>query len=246
MNKQIILVIFSACLYLSAFSQERFIVKGKIEFEKKVNMHKRMGDGMWAEQMKSKLPQFSTTYYDLRFNEHESTYRIGKDAGDDPWKKMWGGGDEDNDITYNNYDSGHTVTTKQVFEKLYRLDDSLLNIEWKITNDTRTIAGFECRKAVGRFFDTLYVVAFYTEEIVTPAGPGNYTGLPGMILGLAFPRFSTTIFATKVELTTLKPTELVAPSKGKKIKRNDMYAQVKAATKNWGDDWQKYYWQAVL
>ena len=201
---------------------------------------------MWADEMKRKLPQFSTTYYDLRFNEHTSTYRIGREAGDDPWKRMWGGGDEEDNVTYNNYDSGHTITTKQVFEKLYRLDDSLLNIEWKITNDTRTIAGFECRKAVGKFFDSLYVVAFYTEEITAPAGPGNYNGLPGMILGIAFPRFYTTIFATKLELTLPKPTELAPSAKGKKVTRKDMFAQVKDATKNWGDEWQKYFWQSVL
>lgn len=230
----------------TAIAQTQFITSGKIEFEQKVNMHKRVGDGMWADEMKRKLPQFSTTYYDLRFNEHASTYRIGREAGDDPWKRMWGGGDEENNVVYNNYDSGHTITTKQVFEKLYRLDDSLLNIEWKITNDTRTIAGFECRKAVGKFFDSLYVVAFYTEEIVAPAGPGNYNGLPGMILGIAFPRFYTTIFATKLELTIPKPTELAPSAKGKKITRKDMFAQVKDATKNWGDEWQKYFWQSVL
>ncbi len=231
----------------SADAQTQFISTGKIEFEQKVNMHKRVGDGMWADEMKRRLPQFSTTYFDLRFNEHESTYKIGKEVGDDPWKKMWGGGDEDNDITYNNYDSGHTITTKQVFEKLYRLDDSLMNIEWKIGNDTRDIAGFTCRKAVGKFFDSLYVVAFYTEEILCPAGPGNYHGLPGMILGIAIPRFSTTVFATKLELTALKPTEIAPSPKGKKVSRNDMFAQVKEVFKRWdSDQWQKYFWQTVL
>jgi len=245
--KRIFLIILPIFLFLITSAQTQFINSGKIEFEQKVNMYKRIGDGMWADQMKSKLPQFSTTYYDLRFNEHESTYRVGKEAGDDPWKKVWGGSDEDNNITYNNYDSGHTITTKQIWERLYRLDDSLLNIEWKITNDTRTIAGFECRKAVGRFFDTLYVVAFYTEEIISPAGPGNYHGLPGMILGVAIPRFSTTIFATKLELSTPKPAELAPLNKGKKVTRSEMFAQIKEVfTRYSSNEWQKYFWQAVL
>ena len=130
---------------------------------------------------------------------------------------------------------------------MYRLDDSLLNIEWRITNDTRTIAGFECRKAVGRFFDTLYVVAFYTEEIIAPAGPGNYNGLPGMILGVALPRFSTTIFATKLELSTPKSAELAPLNKGKKVTRVEMFAQIKEVfTRYSSNEWQKYFWQAVL
>lgn len=232
-------------LAVKANAQTQFITTGKIEFEKKVNMHKRIGDGTWADEIKNKLPQFSTSYFDLRFNGHASTYKAGRET-DDPWKNFWGSDGGDDDIIYNNYDSSKTITTKQVFEKLYRVDDSLLNIEWRITNDTRTIAGFECRKAVGRFYDSLYVVAFYTEEIVTPGGPGNYCGLPGMILGLAFPRFFTTIFATKLELTGFKPNEIIPPVKGKKTNRKEMFAQVKEATKNWGDEWQKYYWQAVL
>lgn len=227
-------------------AQTQFITSGVIEFEKKVNMHKRLGDNSWADQLKSKLPQFSTSYFDLRFKDNESTFRPGKETADDPWKKVWGDNASDDDMIYNNFDSGRSISTKQVFEKLYRVDDSLLNIEWKITNDTRTIAGFECRKAVGKFYDSLYVVAFYTEEIVTPGGPGNYNGLPGMILGLAFPRFFTTIFATKLELTPPKPNEFKPPVKGKKTSRSEMLAQVKEATKNWGDEWQKYFWQAVL
>lgn len=244
--KRFFLLILSACFFLASNGQTQFITSGKIEFEKKVNMHKRLGNGSWADQLKDKLPEFSTSYYDLIFNSHASTFKSGREAGDDPWKKFWGGGDEEDDIIYNNYDSTRTVTTKRVFEKLYRIDDSLVNIEWRITNDTRTIAGFECRKAVGRFYDSLYVVAFYTEEIVTPGGPGSYTGLPGMILGLAFPRFFTTIFATRLELVTLKPNDLVPPAKGKKTSRTEMFTQVKAATKDWGDEWQKYFWQAVL
>jgi GLPGLI family protein len=226
-------------------AQTQFITSGKIEFEKKVNMYKRIGDNSWLDQIKDRLPQFSTTYYDLRFNEHASTYKSGKET-EDPWKNFWGSGDDDEDVIVNNYDSARTITSKHVFEKLFRVDDSLLNIEWKITNDTRTIAGFECRKAVGRFYDSLYVVAFYTEEIVTPGGPGNYCGLPGMILGLAFPRFFTTIFATKLELTSPKPAEFNVPVKGKKATRTEMFAQVKESTKTWGDEWQKYFWQAVL
>lgn len=243
--KRLTFLILMTAFCLPGFCQTQFIVKGKIEFEKKVNMYKNMGDGIWAEQMKGKMPEFQTTYYELRFDGHQSTYKNGKET-DDPWKKMWGGEQGTEDVIYNNYDSGKTISLKQVFEKNYLIVDSLIKIDWRITNDTRKIAGFECRKAVGRLFDTLYVVAFYTDEILTPGGPANYTGLPGMILGIGFPRFYTTIFATKLELAEVKPTDLAAPTKGKKTNWADMFTQVKSATKDWGKDWQKYFWQSVL
>jgi GLPGLI family protein len=36
------------------------------------------------------------------------------------------------------------------------------NYQWRITDETRTIAGFECKKAVTKICDSVYVVAFYT------------------------------------------------------------------------------------
>ena len=243
---QILAVLFSG---MQAMAQTQFIPKGKIEFEKKINMYKLMGDNSWTEQIKSKMPEFRTSYSDLVFDEHQSVYKNGREVADDPWKKMWGQDMGDENVVYNNYDSSQTKTMKQVFEKMYRIEDSLTKIEWKLTSDTRKIAGFECRKAIGKMYDTLYVVAFYTDEIPTPGGPEIYAGLPGMILGIGFPRFSTTIFATKVELTTPKPAELAAPVKGKKINRTDLFSQVKTAMKDWGNDEnekQKNFWQVVL
>ncbi|HSR40342.1 MAG TPA: GLPGLI family protein, partial [Phnomibacter sp.] len=120
--------------------------------------------------------------------------------------------------------------------------------EWRITDETRTIAGFDCRKAVGKMFDSLYVVAFYTDQIVTPAGPEQYNGLPGTILGLAFPRFYTTWFATKVELVQPKPDELKPPvAKATKINRKELMARV-VNVFEWGseEERQKNFWNTVL
>lgn len=230
---------------IGAFAQTQFIEVGYIEFEKKVNMHKNLGNDTWAESMKSRLPQFSTTYYDLRFNKMVSSYKVGREV-EDPWKKMWGGQQDLEDIVRNDYENLLTVSQKQVFEKTYLLTDSLVNVEWRITDETRDIAGFECRKAVGRLYDSIYVVAFYTPQIITPGGPGNFNGLPGMILGLAIPRFSTTLFATKLVLTTPTEKDLALPTKGKKATRTEMQAQVKEAVKRWGDNWQKEYYSQIL
>ena len=88
-------------------------------------------------------------------------------------------------------------------------------MDWRITGERRTIAGFECHKAVGRIMDSVYVVAFYTDQIVTNGGPESFNGLPGMILGLAIPRINTTWFATKIEAIEISPLDIAAPKKGK-------------------------------
>jgi GLPGLI family protein len=83
-------------------------------------------------------------------------------------------------------------------------------------HDVRQIAGYECRKAIAIINDTVSVVAFYTDEILLKGGPEGFTGLPGMILGLAIPRYNTTLFATKVEAKNVPILTIAPPAKGKR------------------------------
>jgi len=99
------------------------------------------------------------------------------------------------------------------------LTDSIRKIEWRITNDTRDIAGFECHKAVGKILDSVYIIAFYTDQITTSGGPLSYCNLPGMVLGVAIPRCNLTIFATKVEFTEPRPEKLMPPIPKGKMKK---------------------------
>lgn len=115
------------------------------------------------------------------------------------------------------------MANRQTIKKISELDDfavysdSIKKIKWKIQNETRKIAGFDCRKAIGRIQDSVYVVAFYSAEIIPQGGPELFTGLPGMILGIAIPRWHTTWFATKVEIAQIDES-LIEPPSGKKGK----------------------------
>lgn len=140
----------------------------------------------------------------------------------------------DKNIVYNDYRKGTTITQKPVFEETFLIEDSLLNIRWKLTADTRTIAGFDCRKAIGFIDDTLAVFAFYTDEILVNGGPEGIHGLPGMILGVGIPRLHTTWFATRVEVNGVSTNNLTPATKGKKVDRKKMIAALDDVLKNWG------------
>ena len=140
-----------------------------------------------------------------------------------------------------------TVSTqREVFENTYLIKDSLRNLEWRITDETREIAGFECRKAVTKICDSVYVVAFYTDQIAVSSGPENFGGLPGMILGLAVPRLYTTWFATKLELTEPTIAQLNPVQKGKKVNWNQLYVELKKGFKDWGKEANKRLWIVSL
>jgi GLPGLI family protein len=220
-----------------------FIDKGLIEYEVKVNNHKALGNGTWAEMMKDKFPKLSTSYYQLTFNTDKSIYLFNRK--DEKTKMPWGNEGEDN-VWYNDYEKGGFVQQKSVFGDTYILTDSLVKIDWRMTNETREIAGFNCRKAVGKIFDSVYVFAFYTDEITVSGGPMGLHGLPGMILGVTIPRMFSSWVATKVEVNGVNYSTINAPTKGKKKKAKELQETAVKVTKDWGDWGQHAVWDIFL
>jgi GLPGLI family protein len=149
-------------------------------------------------------------------------------------------------IVFHDLDKQQDISLKKVFESNFLVQDSVRKIKWQITFDKRTIAGFECRKAVAIIMDSIYVVAFYTDEIATSGGPESFNGLPGMILGIAIPRINTTWFATKLELVSVKPEDITPPKKGKKVSNKELMAQLQTAMKDWGKFGKRNIWHVML
>jgi GLPGLI family protein len=237
-------IIVLAALFISfkSFSQV-FISKGMVEYEVKVNNHKSFGEGIWADMMKDRLPKFSTSYYQLTFDNDKSVYQFSKK--DEAAKLPWGG-DKEEDFWFNDYGNFSYVQQKGVFGETYILKDSLLNIKWKISNESREIAGFNCRKATGIIFDSVYVFAFYTDEITVSGGPMSLHGLPGLILGVTIPRMFSSWVATRVQVNAVDEKKIVAPKKGKQEKASQLKETVLKATKDWGTYGQQAVWNIFL
>ena len=101
-------------------------------------------------------------------------------------------------VLYQNLKSNQAEVQVELDDK-YILKDSLTNITWRFTDEYRNIAGFECRRVNGATADSLYLVAFYTDQIPVSGGPALSHGLPGMILGLAIPEMHIQYWATKID-----------------------------------------------
>lgn len=67
------------------------------------------------------------------------------------------------------------------------------------------------------------VTAWYTPQIPVNQGPGDYWGLPGLILEVNSGR--TTILCTKIEINPKDKVDLKAPSKGRTVTKEE-YAQI--------------------
>ena len=231
-------IIFSA-LIINA--QPVFISKAKIEFERKVNSWASLPATM-ADEFKKVIPQFKTDYFNYEFDNNKAIYQIGKESDS---KNMFGAPANDN-IVFTDLTSRKYVAFKNVFEKSYLIEDSLRNATWKITGEIRDIAGFKCRRATTILFDSVFVVAFYTDEILISGGPESFHGLPGMILGLVINRLHTSWYATKVEVNSVNDNDITPPVKGKKITNAELMQILQGSFTMWGSYAERNIWAIMI
>lgn len=154
--KKILAIAFLFCAF-SAGAQTTFLNQVSIEFEKRVAVWPLLKEIQpeWFERSKDNRPQETFTYFNFTGDANHSLYKQTKAAVIPRGK--WFDPFADNNVVYNNYKTGTTTAQKPIYEETYLVEDSLLKIKWKITPDTRTIAGFDCRKAVGILYDTIAV-----------------------------------------------------------------------------------------
>ncbi|WP_245586404.1 GLPGLI family protein [Olivibacter sitiensis] len=243
----VVLMLLNASAHKLMAQNARFLFSGNITYEKRVNMYaklKKAADeeqGTWYQeiydQYRKNQPQFATVNNTLSFNRNVLLYQpvAGQPENrnsffSDPSVTM-------RNTIFTNLDEKMSVSQKAVFEETYLLKDSLRKIVWKITDETREIAGYDCRRANALVMDSIYVVAFYTDQIPVSGGPESFTGLPGMILGLALPHENTTWFATRVEDVVVPAANITAPSprKAKTVNREQLTTTLQSVLSNWGN-----------
>ena len=237
------------CAMLAAHAQ--FTTAGKIEYERRVNIYAQMkemeedGGNPFIEQMKSRIPKYNSTYFDLVFDTARSIYKPGREVENNVFK-MFGGGPATSNIILTDFAANTIRANKKIFDQKFYVQDSIRKIDWQVKDEIRTIANFKCHKAVGKICDSVYVVAFYTEDIIVSGGPEMFGGLPGMIMELAIPRLHCTWTADKIELIQPLETEFVVPDKGKKVTEKELYETVKSSFKDWGKMAARNIWWTVL
>jgi GLPGLI family protein len=243
-----IITITVSCLLLSASVSAQFTTQGYIEFERKVNVHRQFDDmqqGPWIERMKSQIPKFVSSYFDYYFTSEKTIYKPGRET-ENPIKMFGGGSPASKNSVLTNFLTDSVIAEKQVFEQGFLVQAPIRKMKWKLDSEVRTIAGYTCRKALGIICDSVYVVAFYTEDIQTTGGPEMFAGLPGMILEIAVPRLYTTWVATKVQLQAPKETDFVKPQKGKKVSPEELQKTIFSSMKDWGNFASRNVWWVTI
>ena len=217
-------IIFAVLLIgYSAKCQFHFVEKGRIVFERKINTYAILPAFViesniapaaelkaYIQNFRSDNPQFWTDSFQLVFDGGRTVYGpIGKVSN-----FLHGVGipvSNENKV-YSDLSNATFVAEKLAYNEAMVVKDTIPKIRWKLTSETREIAGYECRRANALIMDSLYVVAFYTDAIKTKGGPESFSGLPGAILGVVLPHYHISYFATKVEVMDTVPAAAMLPT----------------------------------
>ena len=222
----------------------KLVLNGTIEYTKTINIHaitkQEMGPKpdaltvqMFDEYKKTK-PQFINLKSTLVFDKGKTLF-----TPIPPTERIYTlqnnpMGTQFNKV-YTDQSKKAVTIAKQIYADEVLVQDSARKVTWRLTNETREIAGYTCRRANGLFMDSISVVAFYTDKIRVSGGPESFSGLPGMILCLVVPHENVRFDATKVTVNTADAAKIVPPaSKSKPITYKQLDALLQGMVKNWG------------
>lgn len=189
-GKRILLLVLLACAQ-QAYAQ---IQSGRIVFERKTNLMKRFKDskpGSWLnDKNKIKIDEF-----ELFFNDTLSVFRPIEVEGKE--EMSWA---TNKNTVQQDLKKEQRISVYAIWGENMYVVDSLKKRTWKITESTRKIGKYECRKALWEVNDSTRIYAWYTDEIIPSVGPETFNGLPGAILGLATEDGGVIYFAKSVEV----------------------------------------------
>lgn len=215
------------------FAQQK---EGKITYEMKVDMYRRIP----AEnaEMRAMVPQFRTSKFELQYADNQSIYRakeeeqdITNDNGGQRIVIRMGGSPDD--LSYKNFKTQTLTDYRDFMGTQYLISGNSNNLTWKLEEGTRTIMGYNCKKATSKNSRGSEIVAWYAEEIQVPSGPDQYCGLPGMVLAVDINKGESVFIASSIEKTA-NIKDIKEPTKGKKITYEEFVKMVRAANANGG------------
>ena len=239
------LVIVMTLLWVVKVDAQEYIGEATYKSKRKLDIKldsTQVDTGMHQQMMEMLKKQFEKTYV-LTFNREESIYKEEESLAPPQPQGMQvvmvstGG----SDVLYKNTKEKRFTNQNESFSKLFLIKDDLKDIEWKLESDTKNIGEYTCFKAITTReiediqsgvsingdkdlsrdenekpkMKEITITAWYTPQIPVNTGPGNYHGLPGLILEVN--DGSSTVICSKIVINPKNAAEIVEPKKGKEL-----------------------------
>jgi len=199
------------------------------------------------KQIKARLKNRLEKTYILTFNKQESMFledeKIDAISGaTDSWGGYFSRGDQ-----YRNTKEGQLVQSQEFYGKRFLVKDDVYRIKWEMGTETKKIGQYTCYKAMAIVptteiawynfswsdlrpakkneetgevdIKTTTLEAWYSPEIPVSHGPGEFWGLPGLILEVS--AGDTVILCSEVSINSGEKIKIQAPSRGQEITKKE-------------------------
>ena len=229
-----------ASFMLIAFSAQGQMKEGKVVYEQTMQMG-RIED----PEIAARLPKERKENFELIFGNNQSLWQVLPNTEGTDNNTVSGPGfvirmAGNNDITYFDFTKGRRIDQREMFDREFIVEDTIMKLKWKLTGETKTILNYQVQKAVAERLgrrsimsmengemkrqevaDTSYITAWFTTNIPVPVGPQEFQGqLPGLILELNMNNgrivYKAVEVSPKVNLASIKE-----PRGGKKMSSDE-------------------------
>lgn len=229
-----------ASFMLIAFSAQGQMKEGKVVYEQTMQMG-RIED----PEIAARLPKERKENFELIFGNNQSLWQVLPNTEGTDNSTVSGPGfvirmAGNNDITYFDFIKGRRIDQREMFDREFIVEDTIMKLKWKLTGETKTILNYPVQKAVAERLgrrsimsmengemkrqevaDTSYITAWFTTNIPVPVGPQEFQGqLPGLILELNINNgrivYKAVEVSPKVNLASIKE-----PRGGKKMSSDE-------------------------
>tara|TARA_B110000046_G_scaffold169398_1_gene188485 strand:+ start:574 stop:1410 length:837 start_codon:yes stop_codon:yes gene_type:complete len=197
-----------------------------------------MSDDM-KKQLQARLQKMNQKTFILNFDQKTSTYKE-ETTLDVPKPQVGGGnivmmsfgGSGNGSVYFKNIKEKRFTNQTEIMGKRFLVKDKLPEYQWKLSSETKNIGNYTCYKAtfteevenINMTFESgeakeekkkenSITTAWYTVDLPVSNGPGDYQGLPGLILEINDGK--KTIVCTEITLNSSNKIDVVEPEKGK-------------------------------
>ncbi len=172
------------------------MTSGRIVFERKTNLKKRMGDNPRMKNFITEENKYRIENFELFFSDSTCLFRpLPDNEPVEGFLKYF----TTRNTVYQNISSQHKYIIMDLWGTEAIISDSIDQRNWKVTDSKRNISGYSCRKAIYQMNDSTRIYAWFSIDVVPSIGPEGFGGLPGAILGLASEDGGVVYFAKEVK-----------------------------------------------
>ncbi len=126
---------------------------------------------------------------------------------------------------YVDFGSGAVTETREFMGRTFLISGDRPAYAWKLGTEQREFLGYMVQQAT-TVHDGAEIEAWFTPQIPVQAGPGEYGGLPGLILVLSIDGGHLLYSATEVNLDGLGDVTITPPTEGEMVTREEYEALV--------------------